>query len=570
MISVNILKNIKPVTDTDEQLRHHILWFLFIRVVLYTLLLGITFLLHTKEHRLILPPLFFILAYLFLIYSYSIGSALLLPKIRVHLRRFGMVQILSDTLFIALLVYGTGCSQSIFTIVFILPIIAGGLILYRMGGLIPAAASTILYGIILTGEYLRYIPSYFYTSRYAVVEDYFQSMNFFAVYGLIFFLIAMLSGILAQRLRSAEDALTMTERKFDRLLFLYKQIFDDIMTGIITVDDRDRITSINPAAENITGFSSAEISGKPLPLFFPQISAEKQSRKKADVRRKDGSLIRIGYSCSELHMAPDPESSEAPYTSCKVITLQDISRFEQMERQMRKAEKMAAIGKLSASIAHDFRNPLAAISGSAQILLMDQEKNNTAPADGTNKSLTNIILRESERMARTINDFLDYARPTVPDRQWFNLLRLARETVDQVKGGAACSGCTVKLDIPPNLDLCADRQLLQLALSHLLNNSCHAARNTSEPIEIAAREETDDGNSVRIIIEVRDRGEGFDPALADKLFDPFFSTREDATGLGLSIVKQIVAGHSGSVAMANLPAGGCAVSIDLPLPETTP
>jgi two-component system, NtrC family, sensor histidine kinase PilS len=570
MFSINILKNIKPVTDTDEQLRLHILWFLFIRVVLYTLLLGITFLLHTKEHRLILPPLFFILAYLFMIYTYSIGSALLLQKIHLRLRRFSLIQILSDTLFIGLLVYGTGCSQSIFTIVFILPIIAGGLILYRTGGLIPAAASTILYGIILTGEYLRYIPAYFYESRYAVVGDYFQSMNFFAVYGLIFFLIAMLSGILAQRLRSAEDALSQTERKFGRLLFLYKQIFDDIMTGIITVDDQDRITSINPAAENITGFSGNEVNGKPLQRIFPQIAAEKQNRKKADLQKKDGSWIRIGYSCSELHMAPDPDSNEPPSTSCKVITLQDISRFEQMERHMRKAEKMAAIGELSASIAHDFRNPLAAISGSAQILLMDQD-DNTTPADATNKSLTNIILRESERMARTINDFLDYARPTEPDRQWFNIRRLVRETVDQLNEEAAYANCKVIVDIPDDLDLCADRQLLQLALSHLLKNSCYAARNTPEPIEIAAREEAENkGDGVCFVIEIRDKGEGFDPAMADKLFEPFFSTREDTTGLGLSIVRQIVGGHSGTIAMENLPDRGCLIRIRLPLPETTP
>jgi two-component system, NtrC family, sensor histidine kinase PilS len=568
MFSFNILKNIKPVTDTDEQLRLHILWFLFIRVVLYTLLLGITFLLHTKEHRLILPPLFFILAYLFLIYTYSIGSALLLQKIR-RLRRFGLIQILSDTLFIGLLVYGTGCSQSIFTIVFILPIIAGGLILYRTGGLVPAAASTILYGIILTGEYLRYIPSYFYESRYAAVENYFQSMNFFAVYGLIFFLIAMLSGILAQRLRSAEDALSQTERKFDRLLFLYKQIFDDIMTGIITVDDQDRITSINPAAENITGFSGYEVNGKPLQQIFPRIAAKKQNRKKADLQKKDGSWIRIGYSCSELHMAPDPDSNELPYASCKVITLQDISRVEQMEQQMRKAEKMAAIGELSASIAHDFRNPLAAISGSAQILLMDQDEN-TTPADTTNKSLTNIILRESERMARTINDFLDYARPTVPDRQWFNFRRLVLETVDRLKADTVFANCTVKVDIPDDLDLCADRQLLQLALSHLLHNSCYAARNNPESIEIAAREEDGNDRGACFVIEIRDRGEGFDPAMADKLFEPFFSTREDTTGLGLSIVKQIVAGHSGTIAMENLPDHGCLMRIRLPLPDTTP
>lgn len=570
MSSFNFLKNIKPVHDTDEQLRLHILWFLFIRILLYTLLLGITFLLHTKEHRLILPPLFFILTYLFAIYTYSISSALLLPKIRLRLRRFGLIQILSDTLFIALLVYGTGCSQSIFTIVFILPIIAGGLILYRAGGLVPAAASTLLYGTILTGEYLRYIPSYFYESRYAPVEDYFQSMNFFAVYGLIFFLIAMLSGILAQRLRSAEVALTQTERRFGRLLFLYKQIFDDIMTGIITVDDQDRITSINPAAENITGFSGDEVNGKPLQLIFPQMNAEKHYRRKTDLRKKDGNWVRIGYSCSELHMAPDPDSDEPPCSSCKVITLQDISRFEQMERQMRKAEKMAAIGELSASIAHDFRNPLAAISGSAQILLMDQDEGNPQ-TNTTSKSLTNIILRESERMARTINDFLDYARPGIPDPQWFNFRRLVRETVDQLTEENDYANCTLILDIDDDLDLCADRQLMQLALSHLLKNSCYAARNVSEPIEIVAGEESgNEEGGICFVIEIRDKGEGFDPAMADNLFDPFFTTREDATGLGLSIVRQIVTGHAGTITMKNNPDRGCTVRIRLPLQETTP
>lgn len=570
MSSFNILKNIKPVTDTVEQLRLHILWFLFIRVILYTLLLGITFLLHTKEHRLILPPLFFILTYLFVIYSYSIGSALLLQRIHRHLPRFGLVQVLSDSLFIAVLVYGTGCSQSIFTIVFILPIIAGGLILYRKGGLIQAAASTLLYGTVLTAEYLRLVPAYFYESRYTAVEDYFQSMNFFAVYGLIFFLIAMLSGMLAERVRSAEDALSQTQRRFGRLLFLYKQIFDDIMTGIITVDHLDRITSINPAAENITGFSDAEVNGKPLGRIFPEIRSEKHYRKKANLQRKDGSWVRIGYSCSELHMAPEPDADETAFTSSKIITLQDISRYEQMEQQMRKAEKMAAIGELSASIAHDFRNPLAAISGSAQILLMEQDPQDTG-ANATNRSLTNIILRESERMARTINDFLDYARPAAPDRQWFNLRRLVRETVAQLGEDNDYADCAFTLNIPDDLDLCADRQQMHLVLSHLLKNSCHASRNGTEPVAITAWEEsTGEGESVFFIIEIRDRGEGFDPENADRLFDPFFTTREDATGLGLSIVRQIIAGHSGTIAIGNLPDRGCLVSIRLPLREAVP
>ncbi|HER62934.1 MAG TPA: PAS domain S-box protein, partial [Desulfobacteraceae bacterium] len=483
----DLFKNITPVRDTEEQLRSHILWFIFIRVLLFTLLLGVTYLLQSKDRLIILPPPFIILTFILVLYGYSIGSALYLQKQTAHLRRFGLIQLLSDTVFMSLLVYATGCSQSIFTAVFILPIIAGGLILYRIGGLIPAAAATILYGTVLTLEYLDYIPSYFHDARYIPVEDSLVAMNVFAVYGLTFFLIAMLSGMLAQRLRTTEDALTRTELKFDRLLLLYKQIFDDIITGIITVDDADVITSFNPAAENITGYPQKDMLGRRLRDIFPQLSAVSSERHVADLEKKNGTTIRVGFSCSALRMSSDPALNEPACTNCKVITLQDISRVEEMEQQMRKAEKMAAIGELSASIAHDFRNPLAAISGSAQIL--DIELDGRKPEEAaTRHSLTKIILRESDRMARTITNFLDYARPAVPDPEWFNLLKLATETADTVSEIMSDENtpCRIQLTIPERLEIYADRQLIQLALGHLLKNSCYASRKKGSPVYLSA------------------------------------------------------------------------------------
>lgn len=555
-----------PVRDTEEQLRSHILWFIFIRVLLFTLLLGITYLLQSKERLVILPPPFIILSFIFIVYGYSILSAIYLQKQTLHLRRFGLIQLLSDTVFMSLLVYATGCSQSIFTSVFILPIIAGGLILYRIGGLIPAAAATILYGIVLILEYLRYIPSYFHDSRYIPVDDYLVGMNIFAVYGLTFFLIAMLSGMLAQRLRTTEDALTLTEQKLDTLLLLYKQIFDDIITGIITVDDSESITSFNPAVENITGYPRREIIGRRLTDIFPQLSVISSERHVADLRRKDGVNIRVGFSCSALNMSPDHQQNKPGCTNCKVITLQDISRVEEMERQMRKAEKMAAIGELSASIAHDFRNPLAAISGSAQILAIEEEQN---PAESaTHHHLTKIILRESDRMARTITDFLDYARPAIPDPDWFNLRQMARETADDVANLVNSNrSCTIELAIPENLDIYADRQLLQLALSHLLRNSCYASRNSTSPVILSVIDEHDHGH---IRLEIKDHGEGFAPEIKDKLIVPFFSAREDTAGLGLAIVNQIVTSHNGEMEISGSEGQGCTVRIILPLPEITP
>ena len=568
MAALNLFRNIKPVTDSDEQLRYHLLWFLFIRVILYTLLLGITFLLHTRQHHLILPPPPLIVLYIITIYAFSIGSALLL-KTTIHLRRFGLVQLLSDTISIALLVYATGCSQSIFPSVFFLPILAGGLILYRIGGLIPAASATILYAIVLTSEYLGFLPAYYAETLYIQVDNYLVGMNIFAVYGLIFFLIAMLSGIIAARLRTTEDALTRTELKLDRLLLLYKQIFDDIQTGIITLDDQDRITSFNPAAANITGFSAGEVNGRRLNELFPRISAETRERLVGDLRRRDGTMIRVGYSCANLNIPADTEQESPACSNCKVITMQDISRIETMEQQVRKAEKMAAIGEMSASIAHDFRNPLAAISGSAQLLALELETQ--APDERSVKnSLAGIILRESERMAKTITEFLHYARPTTPEPQWFNLRKMADETVEQLINENTDT-CPIRVEIADTLDIYADRQQLQLALLHLLGNSCYAAKNSLEPVVIQAAEVTANGHEAeQVVIDIRDQGEGVDPEIADKIFEPFFTTREDTAGLGLTIVRQIVASHNGTIALIPGRERGCTVRVQLPLPLTIP
>jgi two-component system sensor histidine kinase PilS (NtrC family) len=560
-----IFKNIKPVNDSREQLRFHLLWFLFIRVILFTLLLGITILLQSRDRQVILPPSSLVLAFITFIYIFSILSALVLQKKNINLQRFGRIQVLSDTVFITLLVYATGCSQSIFTSVFILPILAGGLIMHRIGGLIPAAAATLLYGVILTLEYQQIIPSYFTDYRYILVNDYQVSTNIFAVYGLTFFLIAMLSGLIARKLRTAEEALSRTEQRLDRILLLYKQIFDNIITGILTLDSTGKITSLNPAARDITGYSAEEVTGRSFNTFFPRFSTDTKKRHVNNFRRKDGKNIRIGYTCSELRVPTRVQSGNPPISSSRIITLQDISKIEQMEQQVRNAEKMAAIGELSASIAHDFRNPLAAIFGSAQILATDCD--NKSERSDIQHDLINIILRESERMADTITDFLHYARPLDPTPQWFNLKRMVRETIDQLASDRrVSSACEINVSVPDDLDVNGDRQLLQIALAHVLRNSCHASKNPAKSIVLSAEEAEKPGGE-SIIIEIADMGTGIDPEIRDKIFDPFFTTREDTAGLGLAVVKQIVDNHRGTIEIISKKNQGCTVIIVLPQPR---
>lgn len=563
MSSFSLRSLFTPVKDSKQQLRRHILWFITLRAVLFTLILGIAMLFQSLGQSVILAPLPISVLFLIMLYSYSIGSALVLQNLTTSVRRFGVVQLLSDTLFIALLVYGTGCSQSIFTPVFILPIIAGGLILHRIGGLIPAASATILYGIVLTLEYLNIIPAYLYLTAYQPHKAPLAGANIFSIFGLTFFLTAILSGVVAGRLRTTEEILSKTTLEFDRLSILYKQIFDDITTGIITTDHNDYITSYNSAAGRITGFPLQKILGQVLSTCFPTIELkENRGRNVCNLTKYDGTIIRVGYSFSQLNMPVDStDTTPVEHMRWKVITLQDISKIERMERQVREAEKMAAIGELSASIAHDFRNPLAAISGSAQILSLDLQ-GGSLDLD-TTKPLIDIVSRESDRMAKTVTDFLQFARPAQINAEWFDLKRLVDEVLKITNNPV--KPVKIRQEIDANIDCWGDRQQIQTVLIHIIDNAIAFADQEQPVIVINGTEVIREGENW-ICIEIMDNGPGIGKEFAEKIFTPFFSTREDGTGLGLSIVRQVVENHHGRIDIHTGDRFATLIRINLPTP----
>ena len=187
-------------------------------------------------------------------------------------------------------------------------------------------------------------------------------------------------------------------------------------------------------------------------------------------------------------------------------------------------------------------------------------------ADSTSQSLTDIILRESNRMAKTITEFLQFARPVASTPEWFNLRRMVDETIQQLTGdNGQHQQCTLLNNIPETLDCRADRQQMQTVFLQLLENSCVASKQTTTPITIEAREEVKGEKNV-ICIQVRDQGAGIDEAIKEQIFTPFFSTREDSTGLGLSIVKQLLDQHNAVITLTNRTDGGCLAEICLPHP----
>lgn len=536
----------------DYLLKKQISWVLFLRVIILSLLLGISLLLQTKSHEVILPPLRYVTFFIVGIYLFTLCSVFVLRLITCY-RQFAYVQIISDCLFTTCLIVFTGGSQSIFTIIFFFPILSSAVLLFRRGALLMAALSTCFYGGVLYAEYLGALASLF--GYHATPLTSIQlAMHYFSVPGVTFFLVAILGSVLSERLQRAEAELTRTSQDLDRLALLYKQIFDDIATGIITVDTEGRITSFNRSAGIITGYAAVDVLGKKIRKTFPELTTNTDSmRPMTYLTKKQGEKIPVGYSWTKLNMPGNSDNS-------RVFTMQDLSRIKKMEEQVRQAEKMAAIGEMAAGIAHEFRNPLAAISGAAQVLQSEIDKNTSSG------SLMNIIVRECDRLDGTIREFLQFSKPAAPEKKWFSLRGIVNESLDLLKQSDSLDErITITLHIPENLDCWGDAKQIKQVVLNLLENAGHAMDRHGGVLTLKAFEVKVEAEE-KTVVEISDTGPGIAEKDLDQIFEPFYTTRENGTGLGLAIVKQLLDSHNGTISAANSREGGALFTVTLPLP----
>ncbi len=564
MILRRLLHNGHVVNEIDRTLRGQLLWVLFLRIVLYTCLLTISFFFNDTKLAIILLPEKHLLFFITAVYAITILSAFVLKFKHHNLRNFGFVQCLLDTFFVSVLVYYTGCSHSIFISVYFFPIISGGLILPKKGGIVSAAAATLQFGFLLLLEWVGNYPDYLRSYSFMGTNDIYAMINHFGVRGITFFLAALLSALFGSRLIRTEKALSDTQQSYDELNILYKLIFDNISTGIIILNAKSQITSVNAAAETITGYSQHELVTKSLASVFPDIDINtKKKRQAVDLIKKDGSVTRIGY--SHAGFLPTTTIKNQPFDSHRVLTIQDISEIEDLERKYRQAEKLAAIGMMSASIAHDFRNPLAAISGSAQILRAEYV--NSYQQDNTSYELADIIVRESKRLTDTITNFLRFARPEIANKEWFSLHSCIREVLQVFYASPDCpSTCTIIKDFEETLDIWADNKQIFIIFNELLRNAMAFCPVGRERIAIRAEETIEDDESGFVTITFEDNGPGIPPEHRDLILEPFYTNRTDGTGLGLAIVNQTIKEHQGQLTIASSDLGGAKFIIKLPLP----
>jgi two-component system sensor histidine kinase PilS (NtrC family) len=386
-------------------------------------------------------------------------------------------------------------------------------------------------------------------------------------------LVAVLASLLGAELKRTGEALRERTRDLSRLSRLHQHTVESLMSGLLTTDRAGCITSFNPEAERITGHPAAAALGRDVEAVLPGIrqlasaidAGPSHSRVRTAYTSERGERLHLGLGAYVLKDAEGVPSGH-------VVIFQDVTRVVEMERELRRSERLAAIGQLSASIAHEIRNPLAAISGSIQVL----EKRTPALAGDPEASrLMAIVLRETDRLNALITDFLHYARPA-PRRVTEIALGDAVDGILRMFESVRPAGVSVSSHVEPGLGLRADPEQLHQVLWNLVLNAAQAmekggrleiraARAEGPPQEaLPGRRNEEQAQQDWVEIAVVDEGVGIPMDALDRIFDPFFTTKRGGSGLGLATVHRIVEQHGGSIRVESTLGTGTTVRVRLP------
>ncbi|MBI5814288.1 MAG: PAS domain S-box protein [Nitrospinae bacterium] len=488
--------------------------------------------------------------------------------------RFILAQFLVDVAIITGVIHFTGGADSPFSFLYIFVIIGGAIFLSKGRTYVIASAASVAYGLILDLEFFEIThPYHLFPPIYEEVNPGYIFMK--AVMNItVFYLVAYLSAYLTGLLSKSDQQLIKQSRDFTLLKAFHENVIENMGSGFIAVDMGLTTLSHNPAAERILELGPEEIRHKRLDhiIGLPALTSLLMNPEKArDYQAPfDWSFI-SKVSGGEKHLTINAsEFIAGGETQGFVIVFQDVTGHKMMERQVANAERMAAIGRVAAGIAHEIRNPLASLSGSIQMLSADLE-----PVLGYGgRRLVNIIMREADRLNGIINQFLQYASPPKLKPQVVDVGELLKEMATllladpRVQGRIECHR-----DIEPGLFANVDPEQFRQVIWNLCVNAIDAMENGGELMVKAARAqggpprkpiETGSASGPYIIITVEDNGGGIPPDQLDKIFEPFYTTKSRGTGLGLPTASKIVESHGGKITVRAEPEKGTTFSVWLP------
>jgi two-component system sensor histidine kinase PilS (NtrC family) len=521
----------KPMFDERLWLE----WLVKVRVIILTFLLGIE--LAVSRFTPTPLPLHAFVSTMVLWYAISLFYILLLSCWREN-RAQAALQVVTDLALATLLIQVTGGVDSSFNFLYPLIIIVACILLPKIWAHLSAALAFLLYGALVELSYFGVLPSYGsgrldWKALQAIIF-----INLFA-----YLTVAYLAAKLVGKLRQTGVALRDTSGALNNLRALHENIIQSISAGIVTTGLDGHITLVNSAGEKLLEHPESELLGRPISeLFLDPLPYVAAKRVHGEVRHAAANGFRKTFRviASTLNV---PEQGLQGY----VYSLDDLTATRRLEREVRTQDRLAAVGRLAAAIAHEIRNPLTSIAGSVQML------DTISSLTEEQQTLVAIVTRESERLNDIINDFLAYSRNRDYKLEKVDVMPLLHDTLTLLENRLLAEDRKIHIQRQLSIDeafIFADGDKLKQVFWNFCENAVRAMPGGGS-LTVVVEEMGEDWE-----ISFADTGPGMTPRQTEKIFEPFQSEFEGGTGLGLAVVYQIVQAHDGKVWARSKPGQG--------------
>lgn len=478
---------------------------------------------------------------------------LLLSRPSVRPQQLAWLISLLDLAIVTAVVASTGGARSMFAFLYVMLVTAACVTLSRTGGLTIAAIASSLYTALVFGRTVFPMTALFEVPEESTALE---ILTMFAN-AATFLVVAIVAGGFAERFRSTRAELEAQRKNLENLKAFKDLVFESVGTGLIAIDRAKTITAFNRTAATITGVPVERAMGRSWHAVFgdvvslPAIEAGVDAGHGAGTRHEltlprepgRGTPVRMTFSAL---MGGDGERLGL------ICACEDLSAIRAMEDRLRHADRLATLGRMSANIAHEIRNPLASLTGAIEVLASQ------GPTGELRERLANIVLKESGRLNAILRDFLEYARPAPLARARVSVCETIDEVLVLLEHRATPGALKVVRELPASLTWEVDPQQFRQAIWNLCLNAVQAMPDGGE-LRVTAL--TVDES---LVVRVEDSGHGIGGNDVAHVFEPFFSTKPGGSGLGLALVHRILKDHGGEVDLESTPGGGSTFTLRIP------